>query len=359
MDGSNRLLHSVEVGPSLGATGTSRGGGWLITAAKCLLGIAIVAWLCAGRLELRRLAEVSLSPSLGLLVALLFASLLLPAIRWWWLLRIQEIDASPWQAIKLTWAGYIAGVILPGAVGGDLAKSYLVVRKHPSQRARSFSTVIVDRLIGVYSLVLLGSISASVFLRSGSLSSTGQALAWSVVSLLAGTTLSMALALVGPWQKSAARFVPVAWSRAWRDSQQLYWQSKRALIGCLGLSLLSSVLTVVSFAAADRVLDGQVAWSASLLVGPLVVLANSLPITPGGIGVAEATASELFGQFGSANGAEMMLIVRMLMVVMAMPALLALLGSKRNRIRSTPNLGPLREDPPSAASTRQELPKAA
>ncbi|MCA9236058.1 MAG: flippase-like domain-containing protein [Planctomycetales bacterium] len=308
----------------------------LVALAKLALALGLLAWLCTDRLDLRSLTAVSPSPTLGLLAAMLLASMLLPALRWWWLLRIQQIDATPWQAVKLTWSGYLAALILPGAVSGDVAKSYLIVRHCPAHRGRSLSTVLVDRLIGVYSLLLLGALSAAALLATDSVDGQGKTLAWTVVALLAGTTVAATALVAGPWRRIAEPFVPSKWSQAWRDSGRLYWQAKRALAGCLAISLVSSMLTAAAFTVASRVLQEPVAWSSSLSLGPLVVLANCLPITPGGMGVAEAAASELFQQRGSVHGAEMMLLIRVLMATLSLPALLVLLGRRGSSISSTP-----------------------
>ncbi len=226
MDGSNSgtKLCDGESCPRAVVLGRRRG--LLITALKYVLAIAMVAWLCSGPLQLGDLLRITPSPNLWLLVGLLFASLLVPAIRWWWLLRIQHIDASFWQAIKLTWAGYLAAVILPGAVGGDLAKGLLVVQRHPSQRVRSLSTVVVDRLLGVYSLALLASMSAMAYLWSSPTGSIGRGLAWSVVAMVVSGTIAVLLAFVGPWRNIALGFLPMGWGDLSTKTTLAYWESK-------------------------------------------------------------------------------------------------------------------------------------
>ncbi|MNC96004.1 hypothetical protein D3C83_132610 [compost metagenome] len=49
------------------------------------------------------------------------------------------------------------------------------------------------------------------------------------------------------------------------------------------------------------------------------MLANCLPISPGGIGVAEAASEGLFAVFAVTVGAEMMLLVRLVTVVVSIP----------------------------------------
>jgi uncharacterized membrane protein YbhN (UPF0104 family) len=81
----------------------------------------------------------------------------------------------------------------------------------------------------------------------------------------------------------------------------------------------------VSFAVAASMLGERVLWSAAFVAGPLVVLGNCLPITPGGVGTAEAVSSELFACFGSAQGAEMMILVRISSAILTLPGVAAFL----------------------------------
>jgi uncharacterized membrane protein YbhN (UPF0104 family) len=60
-----------------------------------------------------------------------------------------------------------------------------------------------------------------------------------------------------------------------------------------------------------------------LLAGPLVIVANCLPIAPGGVGVAEAASSQLFGVFGVTAGAEVMVALRLILAVLSLPGALA------------------------------------
>ncbi len=309
---------------------------WPLTILKFALATAILVYLCSGPLDVHKIANVPLSFNVAILAAILFGSMLLPAVRWWWLLRIQKIDVSFWHTTKLAWVGYLTGMILPGAAGGDVAKSYLVLRGRSDGRTRSLSTIFVDRFIGIYSLILLGCLSAVYFLLAGQSTPPVRMMCYAMFALFFGATLAPAGVLVRPIRHFVARRAPSSWITAWGESYRLYSRSKMALVGCLLLSLTSSALTAASLTAADRLLGGTSGWSDSLLIGPLVVLANCVPLTPGGVGFAEATASQLFGYAGAGNGAEMMLMIRLVMAVLSLPALLVLFARQQNRISSSP-----------------------
>ncbi|MBE9573239.1 MAG: hypothetical protein IMF11_21635, partial [Proteobacteria bacterium] len=58
--------------------------------------------------------------------------------------------------------------------------------------------------------------------------------------------------------------------------------------------------------------------SESIAVAPLVILANTLPVTPGGIGIAEGASAGLYALVGQAGGANGMLLTRFFIVVHAL-----------------------------------------
>jgi glycosyltransferase 2 family protein len=301
---------------------------WPVLLFKIGLAAAIVGWLCTGRLDLYKLAQVPLTLDLAFLFATIFGSMFVPAVRWWWLLRIQKLNVSLWQATKMTWLGYITSLVMPGAASGDVAKSYLIVNQQFGAKARSFSTVLVDRIIGIYALVLVGCLSAVWFKFAYPGMRSLESFSYVLFALLTGFTVAPLLVLLGPTRRILVCVLPLAWVDSWTESYQLYRQSKSVLAGCLILSLASSTMTAASFAAADRVIGGKVDWTASLQIGPLVMLANCVPLTPGGIGLAEASASELFNQVGSANGAEMMLAIRLVTAILALPGLMVVFGGR-------------------------------
>jgi uncharacterized membrane protein YbhN (UPF0104 family) len=297
----------------------------LILVGKFALAATLLTYLAAtGRLEFSQLASVAFDRRLPILAALIAGSMALPAVRWCWLLRIQALREPIEKIVSLTWAGYIAGLVLPGAAGGDLARSYLILRRHRRARARAFSTVLADRFLGIHSLFCLGAISAVWFLARGESSAAVETMALLTFVPLAIMTAGLIALLATSSRNALFRVLPRSWRLAWDESFLLYRSSIPGLLGCFGLSLMSGVMTVASFAIAGRMLGNGAAWVDSFLAGPLVVAANCLPFTPGGIGVAEAVSSKLFSGLGSSTGAETMLLVRAVILVLSLPGILAI-----------------------------------
>ena len=68
-----------------------------------------------------------------------------------------------------------------------------------------------------------------------------------------------------------------------------------------------------------------------------MIIANNLPISPDGVGVAETTASILFGQFNVQTGAAIMLIVRLWIFILRLPG--GLIYVLHNRSSDATGLG--------------------
>jgi glycosyltransferase 2 family protein len=100
----------------------------------------------------------------GLAVLLSGASLLLTLIRWFILVKAVEIPFKLFDAIRLGLIGFTFNTILPSSVGGDVIKGVALYRSHPERRTLALSTILVDRVIGLWAMFLLVAIIGGYFL---------------------------------------------------------------------------------------------------------------------------------------------------------------------------------------------------
>jgi len=314
----------------------------LLFAIKVVVAAALLAWLIlSGRLQLGVLTAIPFGGELYAFFALTLGSMLLAGFRWWWILRVQHLREPVWRVLLLNWTGSFAALVLPGAASGDLAKGYLIVSHRPQARARAFSTVLADRFLGLYSLLFLGCLAIVWFAWQGHMDGPVRAMATNIIGLLAGMTCVAGCLLFARSRNVLMSILPSRWRQAWNESFELYWNGRRGLVGCFLLSLASSAMTFMTFAMAGTLLGTPVSWSAAFVAGPLIVLANCLPLTPGGIGTAEAISSELFACFGSARGAEIMLLVRIAGVLLSLPGIAGfwVIPSAKHARPSAPHIG--------------------
>ena len=65
------------------------------------------------------------------------------------------------DAFRLSFLSYLLNFVSVGSVGGDLFKAFFIAREQPGRRTEAVATVVVDRIVGLYGLLLVT--------RSGSL----------------------------------------------------------------------------------------------------------------------------------------------------------------------------------------------
>ena len=299
-------------------------GRWASTKKAALLllrlafGIGIVAYLArSGKIEFHRLWVLVTSWPITLsAVILLLIDVLLMAMRTSLLIRARKLHLSLLNATRLTLVAMFFSTFLPGAAGGDIAKVYYAAKENNGQRAEVAAILLFDRLIGLVSLLFLPLIAAPFFAK---LIQSHAILRYVLIldgvlalCLIGGLTLVMMNSRIQ--QFLSLEFV------SWLGERNIvsrvvgtiaaYRQSAGTLLRAFGLSLLAnSSLIVVTWLAAIALHPLPVP-SKLFLVAPMGHVVNSLPLTPGGLGVGETAFSALFASAGIPRGAETLLCWR-------------------------------------------------
>lgn len=93
---------------------------------------------------------------LGFLAFILAVSI--SSIRLKLIVAVQGIKITLGEALSLTFIGYFFNNFLPTAIGGDVIKGYYLSRKS-SNKAGSYTSVLVDRAIGLVTMVFMAFIA--------------------------------------------------------------------------------------------------------------------------------------------------------------------------------------------------------
>ncbi len=99
---------------------------------------------------------------LALGCGLCLTSVVLTFVRWFLLVWAQGFDFRFRDALRLGFLGYMFNYIAFGNIGGDAVKGAILVRRHQERRLIAASTVVLDRMLGLVSLLLVGA-GASFF----------------------------------------------------------------------------------------------------------------------------------------------------------------------------------------------------
>ena len=266
-------------------------------------------------------------------------SWLIIAVRWWFLLKIQDIRISLWEAVRLTFLGQFFSVVVPGTVGGDLVKAYYV-SKHTTNKAAPLVSVFVDRVLGMTELVVMATVMLAIVLIFGI--KTVQEVFYPVVALAV-----CVVALIGAFTfLLSARFrkalhldmiyrrLPIAHHiAAAGDAANLYRKRLGSLIKAIGVTLGSHVVWIASIALIGMSLHIQVETYNYFLYVPLIYIVGAVPITPGGAGVVESLYTESFRSIDPQINLSLVLVLallaRLMQIFWSIPgAIVAITGPK-------------------------------
>lgn len=285
---------------------------WLLFLVKLAIAGSLIAWLAdSGRLDFTPLFADAPSPLHALGIAVVFASVLPQSLRWRLLLALQNVTFSIKRLIQWTLIGEFFALALPGGAGTEMARIYYLFRSAPNTKVAALSSIILDRILALCSLMFLGVVSFLVLMvRPDPPEPLVVVMGAFMTLVLLGAVSGFLVVGFAPSRRLMLRLTPAKHQDILESTIVAYTDRKGGLLKCFFLSLLAQGLILCAFILAGIILDSPLGWAQMFLVAPLVLISNILPISPAGIGVGETTASFLFALFGVANGAAVMLIVR-------------------------------------------------
>jgi hypothetical protein len=215
-------------------------------------------------------------------------------LRWRYVLRIQGLDLSVREATRISFVAHFFNAFLLGSTGGDVLKAWYAARLTHHRKAEAVLSVFVDRLMGIFALLVfavalvpfnLPLLRAYALYQGISLVILGMMVA--VGALVWIGFYSEALAQ-GGWIARMFQRIPkgVSLARALSSCRE-FGKHRGFLPVVAGWSLVINLLIVMTFVTISQGLgipvSGRVLW----MVVPMVVCVAALPITPSGLGVRE------------------------------------------------------------------------
>jgi len=260
----------------------------------------------------------------------------LSVLRWHLLLHWQGTPIRFRQSWQISYISFFVGSLLPGAVGGDALRALYLHRECKEMRGPAVLTIVFDRILGLAALLLL------ILGLAAIVPNKLLGLPVLVTLLIGATALAAALAASLPlasWMLPRLRRLPgrrlrhaamraagvmALALRSWRN------QPGRASL-CLGIGVLGHVFVAVAIVLLARAV-GDVTLSAAQVAfaGMTAVLANQLPLTPGGLGVGETSFAQICAMLAPVSGTaiaygSVIFVFRLVTLISFLPGAVALL----------------------------------
>jgi uncharacterized membrane protein YbhN (UPF0104 family) len=284
---------------------------WLKGAIKYAIAVALLALVIAlNWTELNKLfaRTPDLLPFVG--IAVIFAAATaIQYYRWYLLVRALDLPFTLWNAFRLGLVGTFYNTFLPGSVGGDFVKAYIIAKGHPGRRAAAVATVIADRLVGLFGLILFAGAVGGAFWAAGDEKIAGNPKLRGIVigcgiAAAAAAVGYLALGLVS--KGAAARFggrlhklpfgktLDELWFTAWQ-----YRQRPGTVLAVVAMSAVVHTGFVLNFHLAVRVFppahpEMLGTLPEHFIIGPIGFIVQAVIPLPGGLGAAELTFGGLY-----------------------------------------------------------------
>lgn len=269
--------------------------------ARIALSILLMGWLFKG-LNLQEVSQaaqrVTEHPYYCLLALFLTClGLLCNSFRWHRLLhQLGYRRVTLGQSVRWVWLGQFFNAFLPGACGGDLVRGWKVVTQNgKGHRAEAAASVLIDRLFGLWVLVIWSSLLLFLHRTEFSESPEWKWVATFMWILGSGGLLAPALIQILPTSLTE-RLHPLLGRvhTAFRESLRAPRTVMVACLGSLG-NLLCLTLAAYCFALA---LDAEITARNMLILFPTITVLTSIPLTPGALGIRENLLALLGPAFG-------------------------------------------------------------
>lgn len=210
--------------------------------------------------DVRRVFATAQPGWLALAAGLFALSKWLSARRLNYFFRAIGVPLSAAENLRLYWLGMYYNLFLPGGVGGDGYKVYLLRQRFPGKTTALVRALLLDRVSGVLAL-----------------------------GVLAGVLLAFVPAVPLPWRLAVLAGVPVGvaasyWGsgRFFPEFQPLFGRAGWLGLGVQGAQVLCAWAILAGTGTTGQVIDYLVVFLVSSVVAVL-------PLTVGGIGAREVT----------------------------------------------------------------------
>jgi hypothetical protein len=226
-------------------------------------------------------------------------------MRWWMVIRVHKLGHTFMDLLKPTYIGAFFNNLLPSSTGGDLFRMYHIYRQGHGA-ALAVSPIVTERAVGLLCMVGLATITIFSFSHdSGLFDALRTILFW---MLLCGI-LAIAIVSIPATYYVFHRFLE-RWDRfkivagLLRITEAIHtYLSRPGLLALLILtSLIMQAFEILIFIILGYGVGSGLDATQYLFIVPLILVAASIPVTVGGLGVREAAAITLFTSAGMSQG---------------------------------------------------------
>lgn len=234
----------------------------------------------------------------ALAVAGYFIGLAIIAVRLQWVFRVQDIHMTFPECYHLGFVGLFYNLMLPSAVGGDVAKA-VYAYKHSGKKIESATSILLDRLLGFVATIIMATIGLICFSKEAGSAYIDYAV-YGACGVLAFAVAFFASRRFARLFKGLAHLIPKEkWKLRLAEVYHAiygYRHHRGPVLAAILLSFVGQAVFISTnyWLALSLGVDINF-WKFFILI-PVISIVSMAP-SIGGLGVREASVLLLFGRY--------------------------------------------------------------
>ncbi|MGE4132367.1 MAG: lysylphosphatidylglycerol synthase transmembrane domain-containing protein [Bdellovibrionales bacterium] len=277
----------------------SKAKGYLSIVLKVAVAAALITFMVkSGHLDPKELW--SLMTPFNVVMALLLCGMntLMAAWRWVLLLKARGFDIGVGYGFSLSLIGMFFNHALPGAVGGDLVRGYYLVADNRERKVDSVLSIVIDRVLGLYSFFLLSLIAVAFDFNFVMSHDKIRWVALLCFAIFTGMTVFFTIAFSERLSHKVGIRHLASKIRALAhvlEAFHMFGKNRKTIAASVLVSIIGQIFTMIFFYQV-AVISGEtdITWNAVLFAVPMGFVVTAVPIAPAGIGVGQVAFHYLF-----------------------------------------------------------------
>jgi len=210
-----------------------------------------------------------------------------------------DVDAPLWPLLRSYLIGGFFNNFLPTRVGGDVYRM-IDSKKYSGTLLRPFAVIIVERLTGIYGLILIGIAALAFYPRLHEIRALANALFILTIGGFLAVLIFYGSDRFGEWLKRVVAKLPAKISEKLLSMFDAFWhfsKSKGIVLYAFVLGILLQANVILYYYFIARGVGMNLSLTEVSIAMPLLICIQLLPLTPNGVGVREVTYIYLLSYF--------------------------------------------------------------
>lgn len=266
---------------------------------KICVAVGLITYLVQkGHLDPKDLWELMTPANIALALGLAGLSTLMAAWRWTILLQARGFPVTLRSCFSLYLIGIFFNHALPGSVGGDVVRGYYLVAENPDRRMDSVLSIVIDRVLGLYSFFMLTLAATALDFEFVSSHENIRWVALMCFLIFTGLTCFFVVAFSHRLSKLFGldffeRRIPIVHRIV--VGIHHFGRDRKVIALSVLVSLVTQLITCLFFYQMGLVSgESAITFNAVLFAVPMGFLVTAIPLAPAGIGVGQVAFSYLF-----------------------------------------------------------------